>query len=72
MLLSIRTTLKPDLGASPADLVFGEQLAVPGEALPVNPADGKQLSRQRAAALAASELRSLDFNLCRRQPIVNR
>ena len=30
-LLAIRTTLKPDIGASPADLVFGEGLAVPGE-----------------------------------------
>ena len=33
-LLAIRTTLKPDIGASPADLVFGEGLAIPGELLP--------------------------------------
>ena len=32
-LLAIRTTVKPDVGASPADLVFGEGLAVPGELL---------------------------------------
>ena len=52
VLLGIRTTLKPDVGASPADLVFGEGLAVPGEILPSTPADDPQLSRQRAAALA--------------------
>ena len=32
-LLAIRTTVKPDIGASPADMVFGEGLAVPGELL---------------------------------------
>ena len=53
VLLAIRTTLKPDLGASPADLVFGEQLAVPGETLPANPVEDEQLSRQRASTLAA-------------------
>ena len=36
-LLSIRTTLKPDIGASPADMVFGEGLAVPGTLLPTQP-----------------------------------
>ena len=51
-MLSIRTTLKPDIGASPADLVYGEGLAVPGEALPANPSTDAQLARQRAAALA--------------------
>ena len=53
VLLSIRTTLKPDLGASPADLLYGEQLAVPGETLPNNPVEDETLSRQRASALAA-------------------
>ena len=33
-LLAIRTTLKPDVGSSPAELVYGEGLAVPGELLP--------------------------------------
>ena len=51
-LLAIRTTLKPDLGASPADLVFGEGLAVPGENLPSVPATDDQLARQRISALA--------------------
>ena len=29
-LLAIRTTLKPDIGASPSDLVYGEGLSIPG------------------------------------------
>ena len=35
-LLCIRTTLKPDIGASPADLVYGEGLSVPGSLIPSN------------------------------------
>ena len=48
-LLAIRTTLKPDIGASPADLVFGEGLAIPGELLPENAQDesGEQEQRKR-------------------------
>ena len=64
VMLSIRTTLKPDLGASPADLVFGEQLAIPGEALPANPSTEDQLVRQRAAALA-----DLRVEVARLQPV---
>ena len=30
-LLAIRTTIKPDIGASPSELVFGEGVAVPGK-----------------------------------------
>ena len=55
-MLSIRTTLKPDVGASPADLVYGEGLAVPGEMLPSTPATDPQLLRQRAAALSDMRL----------------
>ena len=51
VMLSIWTTLKPDVGASPADLVYGEGLAVPGELLPANPSTDEQLQRQRTAAL---------------------
>ena len=51
-LLSIRTTLKPDIGSSPADLVFGEGLAVPGELLPENPLDDAELRQQRNRQLA--------------------
>ena len=52
VMLAIRTTLKPDIKASPTDLVFGEGLAVPGELLPSTPATDDQLLRQRRAALA--------------------
>ena len=56
VLLAIRTTIKPDIAASPADLVFGEGLAVPGEVLPSNPAVDPQLARQRVSALADARL----------------
>ena len=48
VLLAIRTTLKPDIGASPADLVFGEGLAIPGELLsaPLNEDEAHE-ERQR-------------------------
>ena len=52
VLLAIRTTFKPDLGASPADLVYGEGLAIPGEILSNTPSTDPQLVRQREAALA--------------------
>ena len=52
VLLAIRTTFKPDLGASPADLVYGEGLAVPGELLSNSPSTEPELARQRQAALA--------------------
>ena len=55
-MLSIRTTLKPDIGASPADLVYGEGLAVPGELLPANPATDAQMLQQRRSALSDMRL----------------
>ena len=51
-LLAIRTTLKTDLGASPADLVYGEGLAVPGELLGSHPAEDNELHLQREQQLA--------------------
>ena len=63
-MLAIRTTLKPDIGASPADLVYGEGLAVPGELLPSSPSTDEQLQRQRTAAL--SDLR---LEVARLQPV---
>ena len=53
-LLALRTTLKPDVGASPADLVFGEGLALPGELLPSH-ADATT-SRERRQTLARLRL----------------
>ena len=54
-LLSLRTTLKPDIGASPADLVYGEGLAVPGDLLPSFTNDQNN-SQQRQNALAGLRL----------------
>ena len=56
VMLAIRTTLKPDVGASPADLVYGEGLAFPGEVLPSNHASDPQLLSQRQAALSDLQL----------------
>ena len=64
VMLAIRTTLKPDVGASPADLVYGEGLAVPGELLPSNPATDAELLRQRTAALSDMRL-----EVARLQPV---
>ena len=63
-LLSIRTTLKPDVGASPADLVYGEGLAVPGTLLSNAPLEEAQLRQQRTATL--NELR---LEVARLQPV---
>ena len=62
-LLAIRTTVKPDIGASPSDLVYGEGLSVPGEVLPKVPATDEQLVRQRETALA-----NLRLEVARLQP----
>ena len=48
-LLALRTTLKPDIDASPAELVYGEGLAVPGDLLPSLPTN---LNSQRQNTLA--------------------
>ena len=62
-LLAIRTTVKPDIGASPSDLVYGEGLAVPGEALPRVPSSDAEQSRRREATLA-----NLRLEVARLQP----
>ena len=55
-LLAIRTTLKPDIGSTPADLVYGEGLTVPGDLLGNLPSDGAQLQRQRQTEQARLRL----------------
>ena len=50
-LLALRTTLKPDVGASPADLVYGEGLTVPGTMLPHNPPGDHQLQEEQRQTL---------------------
>ena len=62
-MLAIRTTVKPDIGASPSELVYGEGLAVPGEVLPKVPATDDQLSRRREEMLA-----NLRLEVARLQP----
>ena len=62
-LLAIRTTLKPDIGSSPADLVFGEGLAVPGEILCRNTPSDEQLQIRRAETLS-----NLRIEVARLQP----
>ena len=52
VLLAIRTTFKPDVGASPADLVYGEGLAVPGEILGNEQLDDPELLRRQQNLLA--------------------
>ena len=51
-LLALRTTIKQDIGASPADLVFGEGLSVPGSLLPTPPDNEDELQSQRRNTLA--------------------
>ena len=62
-LLAIRTTVKPDVGASPSDLVYGEGLSVPGEMLPKTPPTDQRLAQQRETALA-----NLRLEVARLQP----
>ena len=63
-LLAIRTTVKQDLGASPADLVFGEGLALPGELLSSNHPGDDALRQQRQRLLS-----NLRLEVERLQPI---
>ena len=51
-LLAIRTTFKPDVGASPADLVYGEGLAIPGEILGNEDLNDEELLRRQRSLLA--------------------
>ena len=61
-LLAIRTTLKPDLGASPADLVYGEGLSVPGALLPASPTEDDSQARRQT-------LEHLRLEVARLQPV---
>ena len=63
VLLSLRTTLKPDLGTSSAELVFGEPLAIPGTLLPSAPSTEQHLPQQQRDTLA-----NLRLEVARLQP----
>ena len=64
VLLSLRTTLKPDLGASPAEMLYGEPLSVPGSILSSAPSDDEQLQQQQRQTLA-----NLRLEVARLQPV---
>ena len=62
-LLALRTTVKPDINASPSDLVYGEGLTVPGQLLgPPQMTDDELLRAQR------SSLNNLRVEVERLQP----
>ena len=68
MLLAIRTTVKPDIKASPSDLVFGEGITVPGQLIgPPNLTNEELLQQQRSTLSNLKEWRSKSFNQRQRQ-----
>ena len=64
VLLSIRTTLKPDLGASPAEMLYGAPLSVPGSLLSNPPSSDEHLHQQQQQVL-----NNLRLEVARLQPI---
>ena len=64
VLLSLRTTLKPDLGTTPAELLFGEPLSVPGSLLSSAPSSEEHLQQQQRQTLA-----NLRLEVARLQPV---
>ena len=50
-MLAIRTTIKPDINACPAELVYGEGLCVPGTALPTFRSHNAELQNERLNTL---------------------
>ena len=51
-LLALRTTVKPDIGASPSDLVYGEGITVPGQLIGPPQLSEEELLRQQRATLS--------------------
>ena len=62
-LLALRTTVKPDIGACPSDLVYGEGISVPGQLAGPPQLDDAELTRQQRATL-----RNLQVEVERLQP----
>ena len=62
-LLAIRTTLKQDIGSSPADLVYGEGLCIPGDLMDATLPSDDTIRRRRTSTLA-----SLRLEVARMQP----
>ena len=63
------------MGSSPADIVYGEGLSVPGETHPSQPASHDELARQRASALADARIKVARLQpiptLAHRKPLVH-
>ena len=51
-MLTLRTTVKPDIGASPSDLVFGEGITVPGQLIGPPCLTEEELLRQQRSTLS--------------------
>ena len=51
-MLALRTTIKPDIGASPSELVYGEGIAVPGQLVGLPEMTDAELLRQQRASLS--------------------
>ena len=62
-LLAIRTTLKPDIGASPADIVYGEGLSIPGTLIQPRPSPEDEAAENRP-----NFLNNLRLEVARLQP----
>ena len=51
-LLALRTTIKPDINASPSDLVFGEGITVPGQLIGPPQLTEEELLREQRSTLS--------------------
>ena len=63
-MLALRTTVKADLHASPADLVYGEAISIPGQILPSTPLSDEDLLTQQRRTLS-----NLRVEVDRLQPV---
>ena len=63
-LLALRTTIKPDIGASPSELVYGEGVAVPGQLIGPPVLSDEELLRQQRSTLG-----NLRMEVERLQPV---
>ena len=50
-MLALRMTNKPDIGASPSELVYGEGISVPGQLVGLPEMTDAELLRQQRASL---------------------
>ena len=55
-LLTLRTTIKPDIGASPSEMVFGEGISVPGQLVGPPPLDDDEMLRCQRSTQRNSQI----------------